>query len=76
VAAVAAAFADGPGGAVGLVVDSYGMLALALDRRSAAEELRIAAGDQVRLTRLEPGGADSAVGPVTSPVELRPGRSR
>lgn len=76
VAAVADAFADVPGGAVGLVVDSYGMLALALDRRSAAEELRIAAGDQVRLTRLEPGGADSAVGPVTSPVELRPGRSR
>jgi S-adenosylmethionine hydrolase len=76
VAAVADAFAEVPGGAVGLVVDSYGMLALALDRRSAAEELRIAAGDQVRLTRLEPGGADSAVGPVTSPVELRPGRSR
>jgi len=76
VAAVADAFADVPGGAVGLVVDSYGMLALALDRRSAAEELRIAAGDQVRLTRLEPGGADSAVGPVTSPVELRPGRRR
>lgn len=76
VAAVADAFAEVPGGAVGLVVDSYGMLALALDRRSAAEELRIAAGDQVRLTRLEPGGADSAVGPVTSPVELRPGRGR
>jgi hypothetical protein len=76
VAAVADAFAEVPGGAVGLVVDSYGMLALALDRRSAAEELRLAAGDQVRLTRLEPGGADSAVGPVTSPVELRPGRGR
>jgi S-adenosylmethionine hydrolase len=76
VAAVADAFAEVPGGAVGLVVDSYGMLALALDRRSAAEELRIAAGDQVRLTRLEPGGADSAAGPVTSPVELRPGRGR
>ena len=76
VAAVADAFAEVPGGAVGLVVDSYGMLALALDRRSAAEELGIAAGDQVRITRLEPGGAGSAVGPVTSPVELRPGRGR
>jgi S-adenosylmethionine hydrolase len=76
VAAVADAFADVPGGAVGLVVDSYGMLALALDRRSAAEELGIAAGDQVRITRLEPGGAGSAIGPVTSPVELRPGRGR
>jgi hypothetical protein len=27
-------------------------------------------------TRLDPGGAGSAVGPVTSPVELRPGRGR
>ena len=76
VAAVADAFAEVPGGAVGLVVDSYGMLALALDRRSAAEELGIAAGDQVRITCLDPGGAGSAVGPVTSPVELRPGRGR
>lgn len=76
VAAVADAFAEVPGGAVGLVIDSYGMLALALDRRSAAEELGIGAGDQVRITRLEPGGADAAVGPVISPVELRPGRGR
>jgi len=55
-------------GALGLVTDSYGMLALALDRRSAAEELQIAAHDQVVL---EPLGDDNAAGPVSSPVNLR-----
>ncbi len=37
------------GGQVGLVVDSYGLLAVALNRRSAAEELRLGAGDPVIL---------------------------
>ena len=36
-------------GQVGLVVDSYGLLSIALDRRSAADELRIHAGDAVTL---------------------------
>ena len=36
-------------GQVGLVVDSYGLLAVALNRRSAAEELRIGSGDPVTL---------------------------
>jgi S-adenosylmethionine hydrolase len=75
VAAVAGAFAEVPTGAVGLVVDSYGMLALALDRRSAADELQVAAGDQVRITRLDDGDTSPGL-PVTSPVELRPGRGR
>ncbi|MFN2609035.1 MAG: S-adenosyl-l-methionine hydroxide adenosyltransferase family protein [Acidimicrobiales bacterium] len=38
----------GPG-QVGLVVDSYGLLAVVLDRRSAAAELGLAPGDQVRI---------------------------
>ena len=46
-------FATLPPGAVGLVLDSYGMLAVALDRRSAAEELGLAPGDQVTLTPLD-----------------------
>jgi len=46
-------FAELAGGQVGLVVDSYGLLAVALDRRSAAEELALGAGD---LVRLEPAG--------------------
>ncbi|MEI6497511.1 MAG: SAM-dependent chlorinase/fluorinase [Actinomycetota bacterium] len=72
VALLADSFAAVGIGAVGLVVDSYGMLALALDRRSAAEELGIAAGDQVELAALTDGGADGAASSgVTSPVTLR-----
>ncbi len=52
-AARVTSFAELAPGQVGLVVDSYGLLAVALDRRSAAEELPLAAGD---LVRLEPAG--------------------
>jgi S-adenosylmethionine hydrolase len=45
----ATTFADLAAGQVGLLVDSYGLLALALDRRSAADELRLRAGDAVSL---------------------------
>ena len=38
-------------GEVGLVVDSYGLVSLALDRRSAAEELRLRPGASVTLER-------------------------
>jgi len=48
-AARVANFAELATGQVGLVVDSYGLLAVALDRRSAAEELALSAGDLVRL---------------------------
>ena len=58
----------GPGD-VGMVVDPSGMLALALHRRSAADELELAPGDQVTLARLPDG--DRGPG-VTSPVTLRP----
>lgn len=69
----AAAYAAIGTGAVGLVVDSYGLLSIALDRRSAAEELRLAPGDTVVLERLEDGGgAGGSVGGVTTPVSLRP----
>ena len=40
------------GGGIGLVLDSYGMLAICLDRRSAAEELGIGSGDQIAITPL------------------------
>ena len=50
-------FAELVGGSVGLVLDSSGMLAIAMDQRSAAEELNLDTGDQVTLT---PAGADSA----------------
>jgi len=42
-------FADLGPGQVGLVVDSYGLLALATDRSSAAEALRLSAGSGITL---------------------------
>lgn len=57
----------GPG-AIGLVVDGYGLLTLTLDRRSVADELQLATSDQVVLRPLsesdQPGG-------VTVPVSMR-----
>jgi S-adenosyl-L-methionine hydrolase (adenosine-forming) len=60
-------FGDVGTGAVGLVVDGQGMLALVLDQRSASAELGIGPGDQVTLARLT-DGPDSG---VTSPVTMR-----
>ncbi len=40
-------------GQIGLVTDSYGLVSIALDRRSAAEELRIGSGDSVTIKAAE-----------------------
>lgn len=53
-----------PKGQIGLVVDSYGLLSVCVDRGSAAFELGLAAGAEVRL---EPAG------PTSTPVTFRPG---
>ncbi len=66
-----ACFAEIGGGAVGLVLDASGLLAVAMDQRSAAEELGLAAGDQVTLLPGDDG--EQSVG-VTQPVSLRPSR--
>ncbi|MHB8670046.1 MAG: SAM hydroxide adenosyltransferase [Acidimicrobiales bacterium] len=47
------AYAELRSGQLGLVLDSYGLLSLSFDRRSAAEELGIRAGDAVRLSAPE-----------------------
>jgi len=60
----ATSFAELAGGAIGLVLDSSGLLALAMDQRSAAEELSLDVGDQVTLTASTDAG-------VTQPVTLR-----
>ena len=39
-------------GEVGLVVDSYGLLAVSIDRGSAAHQLGLHAGDPITLDRL------------------------
>ena len=69
VATLAANFSELGTGAVGLVTDSYGMLALCLDRRSAAQELRIGPSDQVVLEAV--GDDDAHVASISSPVNLR-----
>jgi S-adenosyl-L-methionine hydrolase (adenosine-forming) len=67
-------FADIPTGGIGLVVDSYGLLALAVDRASAAAELGLHEGDAVNLVALGEGVRRS----TTSAVELtaKPSRRR
>ena len=60
-------FADVATGAVGLVVDGCGMLALVLDQRSAAMDLGIGPGDQITLAPL----GDGLPPGTTSPVTLR-----
>ena len=42
-------YSDLRSGQIGLVTDSYGLVSIALDRRSASEELRIGAGDSVTI---------------------------
>ena len=58
----------GPG-SIGLVVDGYGMLALALDRRAAADELQLATADQVTLGPLDERKQTAG---VSVPVSMRP----
>jgi len=58
------AYAEIGSGEVGLVVDSYGLIAVALDRRSAHAELGMAPGQELRLERLtddEPDGVSTSV---------------
>jgi S-adenosyl-L-methionine hydrolase (adenosine-forming) len=65
---LASTYGDVPTGVVGLVVDSYGLLSLCVDRGSAALELRIAAGDEVRVERVDD---DTAADGVDVPIALR-----
>jgi S-adenosyl-L-methionine hydrolase (adenosine-forming) len=64
-ARVVSTFGDLTAGAIGLVLDSQGMYALALDQRSAAAELAIGPGDAVVLSA---GDDDRAAAPT--PVDL------
>jgi S-adenosylmethionine hydrolase len=65
-ARLAAAFGELPAGSVGLVLDSQGMYALALDRRSAAAELALGPGDAVLLTSSD----DAPLDANTTRIEL------
>lgn len=62
------AFAEVKVGQVGLITDSYGLVAVVVDRGSAAEELGLAASTGVALRPV----ADDGGGGVTTPVALSP----
>jgi hypothetical protein len=57
------------GGGIGLVIDSFGMLAICVNRGSASDELNIAVGDAVTLSALDETA--SVTTSVTTNVELR-----
>jgi len=57
-------------GAVGLVTDAYGMLALVCDRRSAAVELGLGPGDDIALELITDGQSSRAPGAVAVAVTL------
>lgn len=61
---------DAIGNRVGLVTDAQGLLAVALSRRSAADELGLAPSMEVRLVRLADGPGE--VRGMSTPVQLRP----
>lgn len=61
-------YADIPTGVIGLVVDSYGLVSMAFDRSSAADELGIGTGDEVILAA---AGSDGASTGVVTPVTLK-----
>ncbi len=58
-------FAELGTGAVGLLTDSYGMLALVCDRRSAAAELGLGSGDDIALEVITDGETTPANRAVT-----------
>ncbi len=64
---------DQIGGGIGLVIDSYGMLSLCVDRGSAATELQIGQGDLIVISALtDSPGQDPTL--VTTSVKISPTR--
>jgi len=61
-------YANVPTGEVGLVIDSYGLVTVAVDRGSAADELGIGTGDEVVLVPIPDDGRPIG---VVAPVTLR-----
>ena len=64
------AFAEIGEGQIGLVIDSYGLLTVALDRRSAAGELGLRTGTEVRVQRTDGDLDPAATQGVTTSVQL------
>jgi S-adenosyl-L-methionine hydrolase (adenosine-forming) len=64
-------FGEVGSGEIGIVVDSYGLLAIVLDRHSAAEDLGLHASTEVRIEAFDDEAEDDAKQGVTSPVTIR-----
>jgi S-adenosylmethionine hydrolase len=60
-ATITTAFGLIPSGGIGLVIDSYGMLAIAKDQDSAARDVGVGVGDQVVLRAGEASQVSTAV---------------
>ncbi|MXW99787.1 MAG: SAM-dependent chlorinase/fluorinase [Acidimicrobiaceae bacterium] len=65
-------YADVAPGRVGLVTDSSGLVSLALPQRSAADELGLHEGSEVRLTTAAAGDRRTGSPSVVTPVGLSP----
>ena len=63
----AAAYGELTPGEIGLVVDSYGLLSIAVDRHSAADELGLGSGDEVVLESLADDQAQAEAGTRNGP---------
>ncbi len=78
----ARSYGDIPTGAIGLVVDAYGLVSVCSDRRSAASELGLGVGDGVTLGDVDsPGGAQGDARPATptgapATLTIRPATER
>ena len=73
-------YGDIPSGAIGLVVDAYGLVSVCADRRSAASELGLGVGDSVTLGDVDSavpsrGGVQSSVAAPAS-LTIRPAAER
>lgn len=65
-------FADISTGSIGLVVDSYGLMSVCVDRGSAAFELELSEGDALTLRPAEAGGTPVAVSLGSKPTTTPP----
>jgi len=70
------AFAQIPTGSVGILVDSYGLLSIAVDRGSAAFELELSEGDALTLRPAERASTSVSISigakPTTEPPQPDP----
>ncbi len=68
----AMAYGDIPTGALGLVVDAYGLVSVCADRRPAADELGLGVGDSVTLSEVDGPGSIRGTSAVATSASTTP----